>query len=89
MGESAGAGVVELLEFGGSGVEDVGEGGSFPAFALEPRAFGVVGGSDLEPEVGLEPTTYRLQGDCSVYTMASTCSNGCVINPTGRLGYHR
>jgi len=38
-------------------------------------------------------TIYRLQGGCSVYTMASTCRNGYMINPldvldiTGRRGF--
>ncbi len=29
----------------------------------------------LEPEVGLEPTTYRLQGGCSMPFTASTCNH--------------
>jgi hypothetical protein len=31
--------------------------------------------SSMEPEVGIEPTTYRLQDDTSTSTMATTCNN--------------
>jgi hypothetical protein len=39
----------------------------------------------LEPEVGIEPTTYRLQDSHSTLTVASTCNDIHQARPAGSV----
>jgi hypothetical protein len=43
----------------------------------------------VEPEAGIEPTTYRLQDSPSELSGASTCDNVHQVDPTGRPIQHR
>jgi hypothetical protein len=45
--------------------------------------------SDLEPEVGIEPTTYRLQDASSASSMASTCDYAHRVDLTVEVVQHR
>jgi hypothetical protein len=44
--------------------------------------------SGVEPEVGIEPTTYRLQDGCSVYTAVSTGDYRYALDLSSHSGRH-